>query len=380
MGLESGFRVSAIDGDYGLTVLEAVPPSRVPSAGRNSWHSALAAVPGSADHVGTVNGIRSSRGPWRAHVAWAMLAAVLVSCSPTSSTTPQASESPAPSASTVPTASPTESPAPETGLTVRLTQLIPNPPTLTLSVEIMSDGQVVLGGDPWTTRSLTAAGLDQVAQEVLAAPLLQASADYPSEPIQPSGPVQGFPIGLIHPVWAFTVGEGADAVVVTSAAWLGDEVEAQYFAPSPERKELDRLANLLVNIPDWVTSDGWTTATWDAIRGSELPAVGDGVAGRRPPRVCRQPSASHGHSTGRSKRSGRRSPRTMSARDDAGTSSPRRPPTWQQALSGIGVRPQRDGSTWRTDGGWVGLYLSPRTVDGFPTCADVAPYLPPYGG
>ena len=35
-------------------------------------------------------------------------------------------------------------------------------------------------------------------------------------------------------------------------AWLGDEFEAQYFAPSPERKELDRLANLLVNIPDWV--------------------------------------------------------------------------------------------------------------------------------
>jgi hypothetical protein len=31
-----------------------------------------------------------------------------------------------------------------------------------------------------------------------------------------------------------------------------------------------------------------------------------------------------------------------------------------------------------TDGGWVTLYLSPRTADGFPTCADVAPYLPPY--
>ncbi len=44
------------------------------------------------------------------------------------------------------------------------------------------------------------------------------------------------------------MGEGPDAVVVTSAAWLGDEIEAQYFAPSPEREELDRLANLLVNI------------------------------------------------------------------------------------------------------------------------------------
>jgi hypothetical protein len=46
-------------------------------------------------------------------------------------------------------------------------------------------------------------------------------------------------------------------------------------------------------------------------------------------------------------------------------------------LSGIGVDASRRVDV-ATDAGWVGLYLSPRTVDGFPTCTDVAPYLPPY--
>jgi hypothetical protein len=242
----------------------------------------------------------------------------------------------------------------------------------------MSDGHVVLGGDPWTTQSLTAAGLDQIAQEVLAAPLLQVSADYPSQPIQSGDPTQ-IPIGIIHSLWTFTVGEGADAVVVTSAGWLGDEFEAQYFAPSPERKELDRLANLLVTIPDWVTSDGWTTASWTPFEAASYllwvtvwPApIPDGlpsVVGATWP--FDGPIEEFGElvvtdlehlSTGRC---GYLDP--AQATDIAGT------------LSNAGVDPNDTRPDVVTDGGWVGLYLTPRTLDGFPTCADAAPWLPPY--
>ena len=302
---------------------------------------------------------------------------VATSCSPSPSASPEPSATPRATASE-PASSPAESPAPEVGLTVRLTDLVPNPPTLTLSVEIMSDGQVVLGGDSWTSRSLTAAGLDQVGQEVLAAPLLQASADYPAEAIQPSGPVQGFPIGLIHPVWAFAVGEGPDAVVVTSAAWLGDEVEAQYWAPSPERKELDRLAHLLVGVSDWVGADGWATASWTPYEATSyllwvtvwsdpapdgLPsAAGVTWPFEGPIEAFGETVATNEISEGR-----------------CGYLEPSQAVDLAAGLSGIGFDPNRRVDV-ATDAGWVGLYLSPRTADGFPTCADVSPNLPPYGG
>jgi hypothetical protein len=240
----------------------------------------------------------------------------------------------------------------------------------------MSDGQVVLGGNPWTMRSLTADGLDQVRRRVLAAPLLQASADYPAEVIvQPADPMQ-IPVGLIHPVWTFVVGEGADAVVVTSGAWLGDETEAQYFAPSPEREELDRLAKLLVTIDEWVTSDGWTTASWMPYEAASyllwvtvwsestpngLPsAAGMAWPFEGPIEAFGETVAADEISEGR-----------------CGYLQPSQAVDMAAGLSGIGVDATRRVDV-ATDTGWVGLYLSPRTVDGFPTCADVSPYLPPY--
>jgi hypothetical protein len=54
-------------------------------------------------------------------------------------------------------------------------------------------------------------------------------------------------------------------------------------------------------------------------------------------------------------------------------------------LSGIGIQTETGGVIGRdnsvavaTDAGWVGIYLSPQTPTGFPTCADEAPFLPPY--
>jgi hypothetical protein len=245
-----------------------------------------------------------------------------------------------------------------------------------LSVEIMSDGQVVLAGNPWTARSLTAAGLEQVGQQVLSAPLLQASADHPTLALQPSGSVQGIPVGLTAATWTFTMGGESDPVVVTSSAWLGDDTEAMYFVPSPERKELDRLANLLASVSDWVTADGWASAESDPYEAAsyllwvtvwaEHPADGlPSVTGATWPFTGAIEEfgdvVATGVGTGR-----------------CGFLDPAQATDIARTLSEAGVDPDDPNTGVVTDGVWVSLYRSPRTVDGFPTCADVSPYLPPY--
>jgi hypothetical protein len=252
-------------------------------------------------------------------------------------------------------------------------------------VEIMSDGQVVLGGDDsWTTRSLTAAGLDQVDQEVLGAPLLQASGDYPAEAIPLSDPI----VGGYPPTWTFTVGGGANPVVVTSSAWLGDEAEAMYFVPSPERQELDRLAHLLASVSDWVTTEGWASAgstpyeatsyllwvtVWTA---SDVTPVPDGlpsVVGITWP--FGGPIEEFGDVVATNLSTGR-----------CGYLDPSQETELVTILTGLGIDPpiptgvnSQVSMDLATETGWVDVYLSPRTVDGFPTCADVVPFLPPYG-
>jgi hypothetical protein len=313
--------------------------------------------------------------------AWLVAAlVVLVGCAPSPSAG-EASSSPQPSASSRASALPTETPLAEPELVVRLTIGNGNPPTLTMYVEIMSDGQVVLGGDDsWTTRSLTVAGLDEVGQEVLDAPLLQASGDYPAEAIPLSDPI----IGMNPPTWTFTIGGGSDPVVVTSSAWLGDEVEALYFVPSPERQELDRLAHLLASVSDWVTADGWDSADWTPYEATSYllwVAVWPEPAPEGLPSAVGitwpfdGPIEEFGDVVATNVSTGR-----------CGYLDPSQETDLVTTLTGLGIDPptlsrvdSQVSMNLATESGWVGLYLSPRTVDGFPTCADVVPFLPPYG-
>lgn len=332
--------------------------------------------------------IASRRGQPCARLAVILGLALLVAaaCSPSATTSPTASVNPTPPTASEPVGS--VSPAPETGLTVRLTSEIHNPPVLAMRVEIVSDGQVVIGDDPWTTRLLTPTGLDQVSQEILGAPLLQSSGDYPAVPMDPTQ----LPVGLTAPVWTFTLGEGAGAVTVTSSAWL-DEAEAQFFVPSPEREELDRLAHRLEDLSDWITADGWATASWVPYETSSYllwvsvwtPPIPDGLAaaaGASWP--FDGPIEGFGDLVETGDLSG---PPGESVMTEArcGYLDSTAGADLMATLAGLGIDPpivSRVDSQARvdlaTETGWVGLYLSARTVGDFPTCADVADVLPPF--
>ena len=326
--------------------------------------------------------IRGFLGPVRRGRGLALLGTVLVlvACSSTASGSPSASVTPTPQASATSEATLTSTPAPR-ALEIRLSAARSNPPNLALGTEILTDGQVVQPDQSvlasWTTRSLNERGMAQVRDAVLAAPLLQVSGDYPR---QLAVPPEQAPIG-ISGEWIFTIGEGADAVTVTADTWLL-EAEALYYVPSPERQELDRLAHLLLTLSDWIAGDGWATPNWQPYEAESYLLW---VTVQPPPAPEGLPSAA-----------GIDWPFDGPIEDFGDLVAPVGPveagarcgyldalgaEAMVTVLSGIGIATEPGGVTGQdnsanvaTDAGWVGIYLSPRTPTGFPTCADEAPF------
>ncbi|HSJ00551.1 MAG TPA: hypothetical protein VLA59_09210 [Patescibacteria group bacterium] len=104
----------------------------------------------------------------------------------------------------------------------------------------------------YLTRRLTTEGLAQFRELVFGDGLLDADATHELEPLPDAEPPgRG---GFEH---TFTVGEGADQVVVTSVGWMGDEEEATYYQPDPERRALDALANQLRDPESLLGEDAW---------------------------------------------------------------------------------------------------------------------------
>ena len=104
----------------------------------------------------------------------------------------------------------------------------------------------------YLTRQLTADGLGELREIAFGDGLLDADATYQLEPLPDAEPPgRG---GFEH---TFTVGEGSDQVVVTSVGWMGDEEEAAYYEPSPERQALDQLANALRDPESLLGEDAW---------------------------------------------------------------------------------------------------------------------------
>jgi hypothetical protein len=103
------------------------------------------------------------------------------------------------------------------------------------------------------SRQLSPEGLDELRERIFGTGLLDESADHELEqrPDAPEPPGRG--IG----VFTFTAGSGDDEVVVQSVEWLGDEEEATYFEPSPEREALDALARALRDPESMLGGDAW---------------------------------------------------------------------------------------------------------------------------
>lgn len=125
-------------------------------------------------------------------------------------------------------------------------------------VTVTEDGTVIwrpvstteLAG--YLTRRLTEDGLAELRQLAFGDGLLDADATHELEPLPDAEPPgRG---GLAH---TFTVGEGDDQVVVTSVGWMGDEEEATYYEPDPERQALDQLANQLRDPESLLGEDAW---------------------------------------------------------------------------------------------------------------------------
>jgi hypothetical protein len=223
-------------------------------------------------------------GGWLAHPAARLLAAAAVLLLAVVAGTQlaglvgrQVGESPSPSPSLAPSTSPSASatipspsasaePSPSAVADDALVLRIefggggPMYPTQFLPwLTLMSDGTLIWQPVPPETenarlvrRVLTDQGLADLREQIFGSGLLDASAEHELEPLP----------GIIPPgrgvgAYLFTAEGGDGQVVVSSMQWLGDEEEATYYQPSPERSELDALAQRLRDPESLVGPDAW---------------------------------------------------------------------------------------------------------------------------
>lgn len=240
------------------------------------------------------------------------------------------------------------------------------------NVTLTADGRVVV----WSSfvRQLSAAGLARVKSEVLGLPALQTTARFELEslPGVSGAPAHGACLNL------FTLGGGTERVVVLATNWQGDEEEATYYVPSPERKALDELAMHLEDVERWLGSAAWSEPTarryvsssyqlWIFPQTGEPPSYADAASvsgatwpfagpieefgGTDPQQRCAYLDLGQAFETLRVMRE--RGVRVDAAGVD---------PTHQLALDGFGY------GNFSTDAAWFSFWLTPRSPDGYPAC------------
>jgi hypothetical protein len=132
---------------------------------------------------------------------------------------------------------------------------IPHPATV-----VLDDGRVIVAEHGlevgWTIRRLSEAGMAEVRENILGSPYLQASARYNPELRADAGDPPGHGACL----WTFTVATEGEPIVVESVSWFGDEEEAAFYEPSPERKALNGIAENLRLIDEVLDEDDWEAA------------------------------------------------------------------------------------------------------------------------
>ncbi len=314
---------------------------------------------------------------FKAGVIGVMSTLILASCSsgPASPSPSRGMPSTTPLSSAASTPNPTQGPTfpAEPHLLFSLSSTCPiPPPQVRPEVTITGTGKVILQGPgatrQWSVRQLSAAGLERIRQDVLEAPLLGVSGNYPLE-LRPN---VGENVGLCD-AYTFVLGSGADATVVTSTPWQGDEYESSAAVPSPERKELDRLAHRVIDIGDWLEPDGWADAAWSpyladsyllrTVANTEFPAPDGTPSSVGVAWPFAGPIEAFGDPVGETGRCGYLN--QSQALETVGL------------LRGLGIDARLDAPTENidlsTDAGWLSAVLWPRTPDAIPNCADEAP-------
>lgn len=184
------------------------------------------------------------------------------SATPSPSVSPSTAPSAEPSGSVAPTPSATPGSAvgPDDTLLALYRSCHVTPPIIAPHTSISGDGRVIWlrQGSPdelplLSVRRLNEAGLARVQAEIVDSGLFVADADHPLEPRPDAGEPPGH--GLC--VYEFDWNGGPDPVHVTSVGWLGDDEEATYYQPSPERKALDDVALRLIEPEAWFAPDEW---------------------------------------------------------------------------------------------------------------------------
>lgn len=387
--------------------LEEAAPRETPSRVLDGALDRIAHTPqrGSGWHLGRVGGLLAAAAViLLAVVVGTQFAGVVnrpVGADPSPSAAPSAipAASASPSASVGPTvtaspsaapssAAPSPSPAAsepavaDDGLLVRVVTSgggPTDPASLLPTATVMADGTVIWRPfDPMTdftgfvTRKLTPAGLEELRQHIFADGLLDADAAYELEPLPGAQPP-----GRGVAVHVFTVGGAADEVVVTSVGWLGDEEEATYYQPAPEREALDALAQRMRDPESLVGESAWE-APASAYRAPDYQLVlypARDVPPYGNPDIAEVPIGFAGPVDEFGAQAG--DPRPPLAR--CGVVSQEEAAEIVEALTALGVAETNsvamDRATfasldWAEGSGIVDLYLLPRMPDGYPECED----------
>ena len=251
--------------------LRATAPHAAPARVLDATLDRIADTPqrGSGWRLGRAGGLLAAAAVVAlAVIAGTQLAGMIdgpVGTDPSLSPSAAASESAPPSPSAAPSATPpppvaTEPAASVDTLLLRVVTLggPTDPASMLPGTVVTEDGTVIWRPVSTTffagylTRQLTDDGLAELRDLVFGDGLLDADATHELEPLPDAEPPgRG---GFEH---TFTVGEGSDEVVVTSVGWMGDDEEAAYYEPSPERRALDALANQLRDPESLLGEDAW---------------------------------------------------------------------------------------------------------------------------
>jgi hypothetical protein len=187
------------------------------------------------------------------------------SASPSASPTlePSASASPSAEPSATPSPAPTATPAAGgTDLLLAFTQACDVTPTVLLpTTTILQDGRVIWQENgptayQWRVRQLSEAGLSAVRARIAATGLLDQDGDYRPELREGVTDPPGHGLCL----FTFDHPDGQTDVSVSSVSWFGDEEEAAYYQPAPERRELDTFAQQLRSPETWLAPADWADA------------------------------------------------------------------------------------------------------------------------